>query len=554
MASQAVLEGLNALLDHRGTIFIPEIGREIPCPAEFRIFGCQNPILEGGGRKGLPKSFLNRFTQIFIEGGSHADHIHILSSHFSSIPRTILSSMVTFNDRIHRAVEDGSIGRSGGPWEFNLRDLFRWCDLLLLSPPQDGQWRPDTFLDLLYLQRMRVEADREKIVTIFREIFSDSFPSYCKESGVITFKCDSTLPKIDSLHEDEVISSASHTSSFRPLPHYRRLRVLPHYCQIESSFIARSVPLSPYGTSSGASQSVQNLSPLRSTTLVLDHLMKCIEMNWMPILVGGTASGKTSAVRFLAALKGVTLHVFSMNSSVDTMELLGGFEQVEEGRYRKRVTELIGQLIGGVLQCLFIRYAQNTSRPMEDSGYYDGSVTEMIEIVDLWQSIVQNHLSPSASPPSPSEIETKYGIVVTLLDMIHRSCVRHSIPLLRRPSLSSELDETIYSDLIVKVSASSPTISDGRDALDNWRRVSSGSMCGRFEWVDGMLLRAVKEGHWLLIDNVNFCSPAVLDRLNPLVETNGYLIVNERGATARYEKEREREREKARKRESEKTK
>ena len=41
-------------------------------------------------------------------------------------------------------------------------------------------------------------------------------------------------------------------------------------------------------------------------------------------------------------------------------------------------------------------------------------------------------------------------------------------------------------------------------------------------------------GDWVLIDNVNFCVPTVLDRLNPLVEPNGYLVVNERGSDERF--------------------
>ena len=26
---------------------------------------------------------------------------------------------------------EGNWGRKGGPWELNLRDVFRWCDLLI---------------------------------------------------------------------------------------------------------------------------------------------------------------------------------------------------------------------------------------------------------------------------------------------------------------------------------------------------------------------------------------------------------------------------------------
>jgi len=65
LASQSVLEGLNSVLDHRGDVFIPELGRTFTLDRTLtRIFACQNPLREGGGRKGLPRSFLNRFTQV----------------------------------------------------------------------------------------------------------------------------------------------------------------------------------------------------------------------------------------------------------------------------------------------------------------------------------------------------------------------------------------------------------------------------------------------------------------------------------------------------------
>ncbi|EPQ54550.1 P-loop containing nucleoside triphosphate hydrolase protein, partial [Gloeophyllum trabeum ATCC 11539] len=64
LAPQAVLEGLNAVLDHRGTVYIPELGRSFSRHPGFRIFAAQNPLHQGGGRKGLPKSFMNRFTKV----------------------------------------------------------------------------------------------------------------------------------------------------------------------------------------------------------------------------------------------------------------------------------------------------------------------------------------------------------------------------------------------------------------------------------------------------------------------------------------------------------
>ena len=53
LASQSVLEGLNACLDHRGEIFVAELGKTFAVNKEnTRIFACQNPYGQGGARKG----------------------------------------------------------------------------------------------------------------------------------------------------------------------------------------------------------------------------------------------------------------------------------------------------------------------------------------------------------------------------------------------------------------------------------------------------------------------------------------------------------------------
>ena len=74
LASQSVLEGLNAVFDHRGEVYIPELDRTFPLNENTRIFGCQNPLSEGGDRKGLPKSFLNRFSKVYMTSLSTDDY------------------------------------------------------------------------------------------------------------------------------------------------------------------------------------------------------------------------------------------------------------------------------------------------------------------------------------------------------------------------------------------------------------------------------------------------------------------------------------------------
>jgi midasin len=82
LAPQSVLEGLNACLDHRGEVFLPEIGQTIKCSPTFRVFCAQNPMVEGGGRKGLPQSFLSRFSKVFVETMTELDMQHITKLSF----------------------------------------------------------------------------------------------------------------------------------------------------------------------------------------------------------------------------------------------------------------------------------------------------------------------------------------------------------------------------------------------------------------------------------------------------------------------------------------
>ncbi|VDK28068.1 unnamed protein product [Anisakis simplex] len=70
LASQSVLEGLNACLDYRRRLFIAELNRSFEIgtgSGRSRFFACQNPRGQGGNRRALPKSFVNRFTTVCFE-------------------------------------------------------------------------------------------------------------------------------------------------------------------------------------------------------------------------------------------------------------------------------------------------------------------------------------------------------------------------------------------------------------------------------------------------------------------------------------------------------
>lgn len=51
---------------------------------------------------------------------------------------------------------------------------------------------------------------------------------------------------------------------------------------------------------------------------------------------------------------------------------------------------------------------------------------------------------------------------------------------------------------------------------------------GRPQWQDGMVVQAMKRGQWLLLDEINLAEPAILERMNSLLDDDRYLVLTEK--------------------------
>lgn len=67
-----------------------------------------------------------------------------------------------FSQLVQEVCVERRWGQKGSPWEFNLRDLFRWCELML-NDQSSGFFNPGQHVALVYADRMRTEADKTKV-------------------------------------------------------------------------------------------------------------------------------------------------------------------------------------------------------------------------------------------------------------------------------------------------------------------------------------------------------------------------------------------------------
>jgi len=415
LAPQAVLEGLNSVLDHRGTVYIPELGRSFQKHPSFRIFAAQNPQNQGGGRKGLPKSFVNRFTKVYVEELHPKDQLLISQHLFPEHPIEWLEGMITFNSRLNEEiVQKKTFAREGGPWEFNLRDLIRWGSLLKVN----GRLaHPSEYLRTLYLHRFRTLDARERASRIFVELFPIQQ----------TFQTPRPSISPSYLQIGSYLSTRKNFSAHQPHP-----------------------PLIP------------------SHLEYLETVATCSSRGWLVILTGERSSGKSSLLRVLSSLSGNFLQEIAINPTTDTTDILGSFEQVDVNLRLDELRRKFDTFLDEVTRCSDLIGTQILAR-----SSYQG----------IWTGNHQDSLT---------QVERFIS----------------ELPVLQ----SITLDQA-KADLLARVRSVLPLL----------------GAHGRFEWIDGPLIQALKEGHWVALDGANLCNPSVLDRLNSLCESDGVLMLNERG-------------------------
>ncbi|PYH91361.1 midasin [Aspergillus ellipticus CBS 707.79] len=417
LASQSVLEGLNACLDHRQMVYVAELDQTFKRHPNFVLFAAQNPHHQGGGRKGLPASFVNRFTVVYADSFTNTDLKRICAKLFPGSSTAQTEGLVEFVSLLNKAIQERRLGALGGPWEVNLRDIQRW---LQLADRGSLQISTENFLDVVISQRFRSAEDRQLVSRLYKQVFNDT-PTHAKS-------------------------------------YYHNLT--PDHLQVGLGIMQRDMLLQETAD--------PQMRILPGDLSILESLMLCIEQAWPSILVGPSGCGKTTLIRKLAAMNGASLVELALSADTDTMDLVGGFEQID---YRREISSLMHDV------SLFLR------RHVISAYAGDETVTASPFI----QFYEQLHCT-----------DVPLDVICSSLERLCQYCPQAALEKLFNRALR-----------LLQIAKQSDNMKVG------------------FEWTEGVLTQAVQHGHWVVLDNANLCNPSVLDRLNSLTEPNGTLILNE---------------------------
>eukprot|EP00915_Cephaloidophora_sp_WS-2016_P006904 GHVH01009313.1.p1 GENE.GHVH01009313.1~~GHVH01009313.1.p1 ORF type:complete len:5962 (+),score=1014.85 GHVH01009313.1:48-17933(+) len=339
LAPQTVLEGLNSLLDHRQTLYLPdhpvEAKRLVSAAKGFQLFAAQNSQ-SLSGRKGLPQSLLNRFSRVAVDELTGEDQFIIIRELYSTsvihaaiterFDASVYGAIVKSITSAVREIDETMKNIELHPWEWNMRDVKRIFDLanelwLSTSTPHSCpiEFVCRSFLTLLPIRCRSVEGRTALEVCLKKHVRAELgqvLPSQ------LTLD-DSSQSTSDENEWDDLFLSGyqemvATSEALANLPVPASASEWSHFDQLSAVVDCGKLDLK------------LSLSEQRRSLQLIMQLVQSIQR---PVLITGPPlSGKTWMIQNLAKSLNKKLLTMPLSQNTDSSDLLGCFEQVKQSQ------------------------------------------------------------------------------------------------------------------------------------------------------------------------------------------------------------------------------
>ena len=205
LASQEVLDELKTIIDSTVSQYtVRGLDQTVDRHPEFRVFATMNPTSVGGGRAKLPQSVESLFVKVHLQEYSLEEEAHICVDQFDAkgligddgLNKEDLRNLVQLHRDVKEMVDRKEIGKQGGPYELNVRDLLKMRDVLygnifslrshleLNEDERQSKAARQTFVndnariaalrtasELVYSKRFSSIEDQRKVITAVDKLF-----------------------------------------------------------------------------------------------------------------------------------------------------------------------------------------------------------------------------------------------------------------------------------------------------------------------------------------------------------------------------------------------
>ena len=211
------------------------------------------------------------------------------------------------------------------------------------------------------------------------------------------------------------------------------------------------------------------------TKRIIEKIAGCLIHGESCLLVGDTGCGKTTIAQHVAELFGKKLHVYNLSQGSDAIDLVGGYKPVD-----------MKILIKKLLQ----KYLKNLSQVASEKSNK--------KFIENLQTLYSN-----------KDFNKLLLCMIESFKMV-------------KPKLQTKFEGEMREKMIKKWEKLETRVTNiyrNRDKIET-------SLV--FDFMEGNLIKAIKEGDWILIDEINLANNELLQKLLPVIEGHS-LIIFEKG-------------------------
>lgn len=291
LADPAVLERINPLLDGDGFLVLTEKEdqEKVQVSPDTRIFATMNPS-SYAGRKELSAAMFNRFRRkVWVDALPPSENCEVLAAKLPNLPREDLMALCNFHAAISKASEERTLGKKGGPYPFTLRDLLKVAKRVETSQKRHPELNVRQHMWMacrdLYQSRFMQPEDRDAVEVLLQTTLERSNQPPAGVGAAQGIQRTATEVSFG----ESILPKQTLASAFVPN-------------------LARAA-----------------MPETRANAGRMQELARAIEHDEPVLLVGPTAAGKTSRIRWAAAETGNEFRRVNLSNYTDTQQLIGGY-------------------------------------------------------------------------------------------------------------------------------------------------------------------------------------------------------------------------------------